>query len=105
MTHILDRLYATIAARKGADPVQSYTASLFEDGGAKALAKVGEEAGEFIHAVGNESETRVASEAADLVYHVLVALAARDVPASAVWDELERREGTSGHEEKASRDR
>ena len=103
MTHILDRLSATIEARKGTDPAKSYTASLLEDRGAKALAKVSEETGEFIHAVREESESRVASEAADVLYHVLVALAARDVPASAVWAELEKREGTSGHEEKASR--
>ena len=103
MTHILDRLSATIEARKGADPAKSYTASLLADGGAKACDKVSEEAGEFIDAVKGESTARVASEAADVIYHVLVALAARDGPASAVWAELEKREGTAGHEEKASR--
>jgi phosphoribosyl-ATP pyrophosphohydrolase len=103
MTHILDRLAATIDARKGADPEQSYSASLLGDGGAKACAKVAEESDEFIRAVTNETEPRVVSEAADLIYHVLVALAARDVPAAAVWAELEKREGTSGHDEKASR--
>jgi phosphoribosyl-ATP pyrophosphohydrolase len=103
MTHILDRLSETITARKGADPATSYTASLLGDGGAKACAKVTEEADEFVRAVTNEDATRVASEAADVFYHVLVALAARDVPVDAVWTELERREGTSGHEEKASR--
>jgi phosphoribosyl-ATP pyrophosphohydrolase len=103
MTHILDRLAATIDARKGADPAQSYTASLLDDGGAKACAKVKEESEEFIRAVTDEDGARVASEAADVIYHLLVALAARDVPARAVWEELERREGTSGHAEKASR--
>ena len=103
MTHILDRLSATIEARKGANPAKSYTASLLGDGGAKACAKVEEESGEFIEAVKDESGSRVASEAADVIYHVLVALAARDVPCADVWAELEKREGTSGHEEKASR--
>lgn len=103
MTHILDRLSATIEARKGADPSKSYTASLLGDDGAKALAKVEEETGEFIAAVKGESGDRVASEAADVIYHVLVALAARDVPCADVWAELERREGTSGHVEKAGR--
>lgn len=103
MSHILDRLAETIEARKGADPASSYTANLMGKGGAKALEKVAEESAEFIHAARGEGPERTASEAADLIYHVLVAAAAVDVPASKIWAELERREGTSGHEEKAGR--
>lgn len=103
MSHILDRLAATIDARKGADPAKSYTASLLADGGAKALEKVEEETGEFIAAAKGEGRERTASEAADVIYHLLVALAGAGVPLSDVWAELEKREGTSGHAEKASR--
>ena len=66
-------------------------------------AKVIEEAGEFVAAAGSESEDRVVSEAADLVYHTLVLLAARDVAFTRVEDELARRFGVSGLDEKASR--
>ena len=88
----LDRLYAVIASRKGADPASSYTASLFDKGIAKIAQKVGEEAVEtVIDGVAGEQD-RLISESADLLYHLLVLWAARDVEPDAVWAELAKRE-------------
>ena len=99
----LDRLYTTIAARKGADPETSWTAKLFAKGPEKCAEKFGEEAIEaIIEAVKGDRE-RLTSEAADVLYHLLVMLAARDVTLDMVLAELERREGTSGIAEKAAR--
>lgn len=99
----LARLYATIAARKGADPDTSWTAKLFAKGPEKCAEKFGEEAIEaIIEAVKGDRE-RLTSEAADVLYHLMVMLAARDVTLEAVLAELERREGTSGIAEKAAR--
>ncbi|NTT86541.1 phosphoribosyl-ATP diphosphatase [Tabrizicola fusiformis] len=99
----LDRLYTTIAARKGADPETSWTAKLFAKGPEKCAEKFGEEAIEaIIEAVKGDRE-RLTSEAADVLYHLLVMLAARDVTLDQVLAELERREGTSGIAEKAAR--
>lgn len=97
------RLERTIEARRAATAGQSYTRSLL-DGGAPAIgAKLREEADELARALDGESDGRVASEAADVLYHALVGLASRGVPVSAVLAELARRSGTSGHVEKASR--
>ncbi|MBL9054856.1 MAG: phosphoribosyl-ATP diphosphatase [Rhodobacteraceae bacterium] len=99
----LDRLYTTIAARKGADPETSWTAKLFAKGPEKCAEKFGEEAIEaIIEAVKGDRE-RLTSEAADVLYHLLVMLAARDVTLDMVLAELDRREGTSGIAEKAAR--
>ena len=99
----LDRLAATIEARKGADPDSSWTARLFAKGPEKCAEKFGEEAVEaIIAAVGNDREN-LTNEAADVLYHLLVMLAARDVTLAEVLAELERREGTSGIAEKAGR--
>ena len=99
----LERLAATIAERKGADPDSSWTAKLFAKGPEKCAEKFGEEAIEaIIEAVKNDRE-KLTSEAADVLYHLLVMLAARDVSLDDVLAELERREGTSGIAEKASR--
>ena len=99
----LDRLAATIAARRGADPATSWTAKLLAAGPEKAAEKFGEEAVEaVIEAVKGDRE-RLTAEAADVLYHLLVMLAARDVTLSDVTAELERREGTSGLDEKAAR--
>ncbi|WP_290691061.1 MULTISPECIES: phosphoribosyl-ATP diphosphatase [unclassified Haematobacter] len=101
----LERLAATVEARKGADPESSWTAKLLSRGPEKCAEKFGEEAVEaIIEAVRGDRE-RLASEAADVLYHMLVMLTARDVPFSAVMAELERREGTSGIAEKAARPR
>ncbi|GGB17078.1 phosphoribosyl-ATP pyrophosphatase [Sphingomonas metalli] len=98
----LDRLDATIRARRGADPASSYTASLFAKGRGKIAQKVGEEATETVIAALAEPHT-LASEAADLVFHLLVLLADAGLGLDDVRAELVRREGVSGHDEKAAR--
>ena len=99
----LTRLAATIAARKGADPDTSWTAKLFAKGPEKCAEKFGEEAIEaIIEAVKGDRE-KLTSEAADVLYHLLVMLAARDVSLADVEAELTRREGVSGIAEKAAR--
>ncbi len=104
MTDILDQLTATIAARKGADPTTSYTASLLAKGPAKCAEKFGEEAVEAIVAAAQGDRAALTSEAADVVYHLLVMLTAGDVTLDDVRAELARREGVSGHAEKAARE-
>ena len=103
MTDILQRLAATIAARKGADPASSHTAALFAKGPAKCAEKFGEEAIEAIIEAAQFDRVGLTREAADVVYHLLVMLAAQDVTLDDVLAELERREGTSGVAEKAAR--
>ncbi|WP_299042787.1 phosphoribosyl-ATP diphosphatase [uncultured Tateyamaria sp.] len=99
----LDDLFATIEARKGADPDSSWTAKLLAKGPEKCAEKFGEEAVEaIIEAVKNDKDA-LTSEAADVLYHLLVMLAARDVDLSDVMAELARRQGTSGIAEKAAR--
>ena len=100
---VLDRLAATVDARKGADPESSWTAKLFAKGPEKCAEKFGEEAVEAIIEAVKGDRARLASEAADVLYHLLVMLAARDVSLADVYAELERREGTSGIAEKAAR--
>jgi phosphoribosyl-ATP pyrophosphohydrolase/phosphoribosyl-AMP cyclohydrolase len=92
-----------IAARKSSDASKSYTKSLLEKGASAIGDKLREEADELARATANEGDDRVAAEAADVVYHLLVALAARDVPLRRVLETLAARRGTSGHEEKARR--
>lgn len=99
----LDRLAATIAARKGADPDTSWTAKLLSKGPEKCAEKFGEEAIEAIIEAVKGDKAKLTSEAADVLYHLLVMLAARDVTLADVLAELNRREGTSGIAEKASR--
>ena len=99
----LDRLAATIAARKGADPDTSWTAKLLSKGPDKCAEKFGEEAIEAIIEAVKGDRDRLTSEAADVIYHLLVMLAARDVTLEDVLAELARREGTSGLVEKNSR--
>ncbi len=99
---ILTRLEATIRARRGGDAGASYVASLFAGGTPRIARKVGEEAVETVIAALAEPDTLVA-EAADLVFHLLVLLAAAGLSLDDVTAELARREGLSGIEEKASR--
>ena len=102
-SHAIDRLFAVIHSRRGADPSTSYTASLFDRGVPVIARKVGEEAVEtVVEAVGGSGEALTA-ESADLLYHLLVLWAARDIKPQDVWDELDRRSGVSGHAEKAAR--
>ncbi len=99
----LETLAATIAARKGADPETSWTAKLLSKGPEKCAEKFGEEAVEAIIEAVKGDRARLTSEAADVLYHLLVMLAARDVTLADVVAELDRREGTSGIAEKAGR--
>ncbi len=100
----LERLAAVILARKGADPDTSWTAKLLAKGPEKCAEKFGEEAVEaIIEAVKGDRE-KLTAEAADVLYHLLVMLAARDVTLDAVLAVLAAREGTSGVAEKAARD-
>ncbi|PZO63123.1 MAG: phosphoribosyl-ATP diphosphatase [Paracoccus denitrificans] len=103
MTHPLDRLDATIQARRGADPASSWTAQLLGKGPAKCAEKFGEEAVEAIIEAVRGDRAKLTSEAADSLYHLLVMLAACEVPLADVWAELERREAQSGLAEKAAR--
>lgn len=91
--HTLSRLASTIAARASARPEDSYTASLLRAGLGKVAQKVGEEAVEVVVASTTEDPDRLASETADLLYHLLVLLELREVPLARVWEELARRAG------------
>lgn len=105
MTDTLTRLAATIDARRGADPASSWTAQLLARGPEKCAEKFGEEAVEAIIEAVRGDRARLTSEAADVLYHLLVMLSAREVPLADVLAELDRREGRSGVEEKAARPR
>ncbi len=100
---LLGRLEAILEARKTATGTVSYAKSLYDAGPGKIGEKLVEEAGELARAVAGESDDRVASEAADLLFHLMVALRSRGIAFEAVLGELERRSGTSGHDEKAAR--
>ncbi len=100
---VLDRLYAVIESRKGSDSESSHTARLFAKGRAKIAQKVGEEAVETVIAATAQSRDALVSESADLIYHLMVLWADAGVIPSHVWDELAKREGRSGVEEKKSR--
>ena len=100
---ILAQLEATIAARKGADPDSSWTAKLLAKGPEKCAEKFGEEAIEAIIAAAKNDRENLTYEAADVLYHLLVMLAARDVALDEVLAELARRQGVSGIAEKAGR--
>ncbi len=99
----LERLSATIFARKSADPESSWTAKLLAKGPEKCAEKFGEEAIEAIIEAVKGDRAKLTSEAADVVYHLLVMLASRDLSLDDVLAELERREGVSGIAEKAAR--
>jgi phosphoribosyl-ATP pyrophosphohydrolase/phosphoribosyl-AMP cyclohydrolase len=100
---LLATLEALLEARKHSAASQSYTKSLYDKGPAAIGAKIREEASELADAIEKESDNRVVSEAADLIYHLLVGLRSRSVSLRRVLAELARRLGTSGHDEKASR--
>ncbi len=100
----LERLAATIAARQGADPETSWTAKLLAKGPEKCAEKFGEEAIEAVIEAVKGDQARLTSEAADVLYHLLVMCAARGVTLSGIEAELARREGVSGVAEKAARE-
>lgn len=100
---VLDRLYATIEARKGADPASSYTAKLFSRGRGKIAQKVGEEAVETVIEAVKGHKEGVVSESADLLYHLLVLWADAGIAPDEVYAKLAAREGVGGLAEKAAR--
>ncbi|WP_036260740.1 phosphoribosyl-ATP diphosphatase [Methylocapsa aurea] len=99
----LDDLAAIIAARSGSTAEASYTKSLLDAGPARAAKKLGEEAVELVIAAVEGDRKAIASESADLLYHLLVVLQQGGVALSEVLAELERRTNLSGHQEKAAR--
>lgn len=99
----LTRLEAVIAARRDADPDSSYVARLNAKGLKKIAQKLGEEATETVIAALVEDREALVGEAADLLFHLVVLLDAKQVPLAEVFAELDRREGTSGIAEKAAR--
>jgi len=100
---VLERLEAAIAARRGADPSTSYVASLERKGLDAILKKIGEEATEAVIAAKGGEAQAIVHETADLWFHCLVMLSNRGIALADVLAELERREGTSGIEEKNAR--
>lgn len=100
---LLARLDAVLRARREATAEKSYAKSLYDAGPAKIGDKLREEADELGRAVAAEEDGRVVSEAADVLFHVMVALRSRGLGIDAVLRELERRAGTGGHEEKKRR--
>ena len=101
---VIDTLYHTIQERKNADPKTSWTAKLFSKGDNTILKKVVEESGEFCFAYKDGDESEMVYEAADLTYHMLVALAAKNVSPDRIKQELARRFDMSGIAEKNSRE-
>jgi len=102
---VLARIAATLEARKGADPASSYVAALFAKGDDAILKKIGEEATETVMAAKDDDKMRIVAEIADLWFHCLVLLARHGLRPADVLAELARREGVSGHAEKATRGR
>ena len=105
MTDTLRQLEAVIRARSGGDPATSYVARLFTGGMPLIARKVGEEAIETVIAALSADRSALTSEAADLLFHLIVMLSASDVRLADLEAELERREGVSGLDEKAARTR
>ena len=103
MNTILKKLTETLEARKKDDPTKSYTASLYRDGLEAILKKVNEEAFEIIIAARQGDDKELIHEVADLWFHTLVLMAHKNLSAEDILNELARREGTSGIEEKESR--
>lgn len=103
MYGVIDTLYHTIQERKNADPSSSWTAKLMTKGDNTILKKVVEEAGEFCFAYKDNDESEMVYEAADLTYHVLVALAVKNISPDRIKQELARRFNMSGIAEKNAR--
>ncbi|MGC6485344.1 MAG: phosphoribosyl-ATP diphosphatase [Candidatus Puniceispirillales bacterium] len=100
---IVDELYALILSRRGEDTDTSWTARLLAEAPERPAQKLGEEAVECVIAAMRGDTASLTGEAADLIYHLLVVLAAAGVSPQDVWAELDRRQGQSGIAEKASR--
>jgi phosphoribosyl-ATP pyrophosphohydrolase len=102
-TDILERLYALVLERRKGDPETSYIARRLKQGTAKIAQKVGEEAVETVIAAMQKDKKELVLESADMIFHWLMLLADGGVTLEDVMKELERREGISGLDEKASR--
>jgi len=102
---VVDTLYHTIQEKKNDDPTKSYTAKLLQGKQNSMLKKIVEEAGEFTFAVKDNDTEEIIYEGADLMYHCLVAMASKNISPDRVKQELARRFGMSGIEEKNSRDK
>jgi phosphoribosyl-ATP pyrophosphohydrolase len=100
---ILAQLAGILEQRKGAEAGSSYVASLYQKGLDAILKKIGEEATETVIAAKSGDKQQIIHETADLWFHTLVLLAQQDLQPQDVLQELERRFGTSGHDEKAAR--
>ncbi len=100
---ILDKLFDVIVSRKGSDPASSWTAKLLAAAPELPAKKLGEESAEAIIEAMKGDKAGLTKEAADVIYHLMVLMAASDVSMQDVWAELERRESQSGIAEKASR--
>ena len=101
---ILAQLTYILEQRKGAAPESSYVASLYDKGLDAILKKVGEEATETVMAAKDADAEKLVYEVADLWFHTMVLLADQGLSADDVWQELARRFGVSGHDEKAARE-
>jgi phosphoribosyl-ATP pyrophosphohydrolase len=102
-TEILVHLTEILEQRKGAEPDSSYVASLYAKGLDAILKKIGEEATETVMAAKDGDRDKIVYEVADLWFHTMVLLAEKDLSADDVLNELARRFGVSGHDEKAAR--
>ncbi len=100
---ILNKLYKVIQDRKKANPEKSYVAKLIKEGPEKIGRKITEEASEVLIAGIQESNKRIVSESADLIFHLMVLLAKKNIKPDEVLAELEKRMGISGLDEKAAR--
>jgi phosphoribosyl-ATP pyrophosphohydrolase/phosphoribosyl-AMP cyclohydrolase len=101
---IVDKLFDVLCKRRDeSDPAKSYTRSLLDKGFPKIEAKIAEESGELLEVLATGEEDKVVHESVDLLFHMLVGLCARGIEIDDIWDELDRRFGVSGHDEKASR--
>lgn len=100
---VVDTLYHTIQDRKNTDSTKSYTAKLLQGEQNSMLKKIVEEAGEFTFAIKDDNEDEIIYEASDLLYHSLVALASKNISPDRIKQEIARRFGMSGIEEKNNR--
>jgi phosphoribosyl-ATP pyrophosphohydrolase len=100
---MLHRLSETLIARRNADPTTSYTAQLFANGPDSILKKIGEESAELIMASKDGKRLKIVWESTDVIYHVMVLLAFYGLGIEDVLQEMRRREGISGIDEKAAR--
>lgn len=103
--NVLDKLYHTLQGKKGADIATSYTALMYSKGENTIGKKIAEEAAEFAFALKDNNEGEIIYECADLLYHSLLALSYRDISPDRVMQELQRRFGISGIEEKKNRNK